>query len=202
MISCIILAGGKSERMGKDKRSLELEGKPFLERVLETAHNFSDEVIISLGSDDQIAGMKLEADKVAVDEVPDSGPLGGLMTALKLCEHKYTAVAPCDSPLLKAEVFMFMADRASGYDAVVPKNGELIEPLHAIYKVATMLSACQEAFSEGYLGVTNALGRLDRVRYVNVEEFKDIDQELLTFFNVNYPRDLTKINELMRHEKR
>ncbi len=202
MISCIILAGGKSERMGKDKRSLELEGKPFLERVLETAHNFSDEVIISLGSDDQTLGMKLGTDKVAVDEVPDSGPLGGLMTALKLCEHEYTAVAPCDSPLLKAEVFRFMADRAPGYDAVVPKNGELIEPLHAIYRVAPMLSACQEAFSEGYLEVKNALGRLDRVRYVPVEEFKDMDQELLTFFNVNYPRDWTKINELMRHEKR
>ncbi len=202
MISCIVLAGGKSERMGRDKRSLELGGKAFLERALEAARGFSDDVILSLASRKQIAGFDLNIEKVAIDEAPYSGPLGGLIAGLKLCGHKYTAVVPCDSPLLKQEVFRFMADKALGYDAVVPKNGELLEPLHAVYKVAPMLAACEEAFSEGYLEVTNAIARLERVRYLPLEEFKAVDQGLLTFFNVNYPSDLNKLSELMGDEKR
>ncbi|MFQ5816013.1 MAG: molybdenum cofactor guanylyltransferase, partial [Candidatus Hydrothermarchaeaceae archaeon] len=137
-----------------------------------------------------------------IDEAQALGPMGGLLAALKLCGHKYTAVAPCDSPLLKAEVFRFMARKALGYDAVVPKREERLEPLHAVYKVTSMLQACQDAFSEGYLEVSNAVARLGRVRYMPVEEFKAVDQGLLTFFNVNYPRDLIELNELMEHEER
>jgi len=202
MISCIVLAGGRSERMGKDKRSLELGGKLFLEKVLETAHSFSDEVILSVGSNDQIADMELDVDKIAIDEVPDSGPLAGILAALKLCKYEYTAVAPCDSPLLRAEVIKFMSDKAQGYDAVVPQNKERIEPLHAVYKVAPMLSACQETFKEDRRDVRSAVKRLANVMYVPVEEFKTVDQTLLSFFNVNYPQDLTKLNELIGNEKR
>lgn len=202
MISCIVLAGGKSERMGRDKRSLEMAGKPFLKHALEAASSFSDDVILSLASRDQISGLDLNADKIAIDEAPHSGPLGGLIASLKLCAHKYTAVVPCDSPLLKPGVFRLMAEKASGYDAVVPRKGERLEPLHAVYKVASMLSASEEAFSEGQLEVSKAVARLKRVRYMSVDDFKSLDQGLLTFFNVNYPSDLTELNELTQDGKR
>ncbi len=197
MISCIVLAGGRSERMGRDKRALEVGGKSFLERALETARSVSDDVVLSVASRNQVPG-NLGTIKIAIDEAPNTGPLGGLLASLRLCRHEYAAVMPCDSPLLRAEVFKLMADKAKGYDAVVPRNGELIEPLHAVYKVKAMLAACEEAFSEGNLEVHGAIARLGKVRYVPVEELKAADQGLLTFFNVNYPKDLTKLSELIQ----
>jgi molybdopterin-guanine dinucleotide biosynthesis protein A len=201
MISCIILAGGKSERMGQAKGSLEIEGKSFLIRICEAARRFSDDVILSLASREQFEGMDLGIDKVAIDEFPNSGPLGGMFSALKLCSHKYTAVAPIDSPLLNADVYRYMAKKALGYDGVVPKWNDRIEPLHAVYRSNSMLQACRRTLAEGYLQVSNAVARLSRVRYIPIEDFKVFDPELLTFFNVNYPRDLKKLNEMIEREK-
>ncbi len=202
MISCIVLAGGKSERMGRDKRFLRIGRKQFLEKALETASKLSDDVILSLAAQEPLELRKFKKVKLAYDEVPHKGPLGGLISSFKLCVHEYAAVMPCDSPLLKQEVFSRMAEMAQGYDAVVPRKGAQLEPLHAVYKVKPMLAACESAMANGSHEVSGAVAKLEKVRYVPVEEFKALDEGLLTFFNVNYPEDLTEMGELVRHEKR
>ncbi|MEE8167744.1 MAG: molybdenum cofactor guanylyltransferase [Candidatus Hydrothermarchaeales archaeon] len=196
MISCIVLAGGKSERMGRDKRLIKVKGKYLLERVLEAAGQFSDDVILSLCSKEQLpADITITAPKIALDELPLKSPLVGILSGLRLCSNEYAAVVPCDSPFLKPGVFQLMAEEARGHDAVVPKRGDLLEPLHAVYNVQAMIAACEAGVKADSLGVSAAIARLEKVKYIPIEAFKGIDEKLLTFYNVNYPEDLNALED-------
>lgn len=197
--SCIVLAGGRSRRMGMDKKSMELGGKTFLERVLEGAREVCDEVIISVASEAQrrvVGDMTLAGAVTVVDEV-SIGPLGGLLTALKRCTREYALVLTCDSPAPRSGVLRQMLVEIGPHDALVPKDGAHLYPLQALYRVEPLLAACEEALGRGIRDVKGAIARMADVRYISVEEFRGRDRELLTFFNVNTPRDLERLKALM-----
>ncbi len=196
MTSCIVLAGGKSERMGRDKKLLEFKGKPLLHHVLEAVGEFSEEIILSLAREEELPLGGLSVSRIAVDEVQDKGPIGGVLSGLRQCSNDYAVVVPCDSPFLEPEVYRYMLGEAPGHDAVVPKKGGRLEPLHAVYKVQPMVEACEAAIKEGSLEMREVITRLGEVKYIPVEVFKKYDEGLLTFCNVNDPRDLKLLERL------
>ncbi len=197
MSSCIILAGGESSRMGKDKRFLKMDGEYFLSRVVDRAREFADHIIISLGQGEEVEKAADVADaSIVTDGIRGVGPLMGILTGLKNCEEEYCAVVPCDSPFIEPEIFRFMFSVSKGYDAVVPSIGtDKIEPLHAVYRVSSMIQACEKVLEDGRRGVREAIEELDRVNYVPARDLKRYDKELLTFLNANRPEDLKKIEE-------
>ncbi len=198
--SCIVLAGGRSRRMGTDKKSVELGGKTFLERVVESARGVCGEVIVSVASEAQkrgVEGMALGGAAAVVDEAGPIGPLGGLLTVLKRCTCEYVLVLTCDSPAPRSGVLRRMLEEIGSHDALVPRDGDCIHPLQALYRVGPLLSACEEALGRGIRDVKGAIARMADVRYISVEEFRAQDRELLTFFNVNTPRDLERLKALL-----
>ena len=198
--SCIVLAGGRSRRMGMDKKSMELGGKTFLEKVVESARGVCDEVIVSVASETQrreVEGMALGVAAAVVDEWGPIGPLGGLLTALKRCTGEYALVLTCDSPVLRSGVLRRMLAEIGDHDALVPRDGDYIHPLQALYRTGPLLAACEETLGGGARDVKGAIARMADVRYISVEEFRAQARELLTFFNVNTPRDQERLRALL-----
>ena len=157
MKSCIILCGGMSQRMGKDKGSMFVQGKPMALHVLEAVENVVDEVVLVLRDEKQIeaykkllksfeidfnADSKLSLDlRICTDIIKDQGPLVGILTGLSNIKSNEALVLPCDSPFVSKsfvlKIFSFY-DEDKGenkFDAVVPRWSDgRIEPLHSIYK--------------------------------------------------------------------
>lgn len=186
-VSCIILAGGRSTRMGKDKKSLMFRGKTFLEHAVEVARTLSDEVTVSVGNREQIAEVEslgLKGVSIAVDILPGKGPLMGLYSALRKSSREYAVVMPCDSPSLDPKVYRLMITERQGYDAVIPRSGELIEPLHAVYRVKPTIRALEDAIRSREWELHKAVLRL-KTKYI-----------MASFHNVNTLEDLEKLYEL------
>jgi molybdenum cofactor guanylyltransferase len=126
----IILAGGKSNRMGKDKGFIKYAGKYLIEYPLEICRSICDEILISTGNREyERFGYPL-----IKDEYAGIGPIGGIYSALKRASNHQTILLPCDTPLLKKEMFELLLRNTNDADLVVPYTGEsVMEPLCACY---------------------------------------------------------------------
>ncbi|MGZ7159965.1 MAG: molybdenum cofactor guanylyltransferase, partial [Methanobacterium sp.] len=146
MKSIIILCGGRSTRMGKDKCSLLFKWKPMILHVYDEVKDIADGIIIILRDLEQVNeyGKLLKVEKntvIVTDESKDQGPLVGIFSGLSNIKSDKALVLPCDSPYISKEFIfkMFKFMDGSGFDAVVPlwDDGH-IEPLHSIYKKDTL----------------------------------------------------------------
>jgi molybdopterin-guanine dinucleotide biosynthesis protein A len=191
MLSCIVIAGGKSKRMGMDKKFIKVKGKAFIEHAVTAAEKIGEEVIIVLGSEKEKKKIRL-GNLVVVDEEEGKGPLMGMLTGLKKCKGKYALVLPVDTPLMEPKVLEYIVEQRHGYDAVIPKNGEHIHPLHAVYKVKAMIDACYKTLQEGNMSVHIAAKRLKKIMFIPVDELRKYDKDLLTFKSINTPEDLKR----------
>lgn len=198
MISALIVSGGRSARMGRDKRFLEIDGRPFIELAVRVAREFADEVIIVAGSKEQMEDVKalgIEDAAIAVDVKEGIGPVMGVLTGMHAAKGDWAVVMPTDAPMMNVEVFRHMLDRREGYDAVVPADGEHLEPVHAVYRRRAMAEACMWALEvEGEkASLHNIVRGLGKVNYIPVEDFREYDGELLTFYNINTQEDLEEV---------
>lgn len=190
----IILAGGASKRMGKDKALLPVKGVPMIKRVVDVALKISSEVIIVTNgrrSSKNISNVIGDGVTIIEDEERGWGPLMGILTGCKKARAEYVAVVPCDAPFLNPKVLSELFKRAEGHDAAIPlwPNG-FLEPLHSVYKREAVLKVVEELIKKGSRSIVHLIESLKDVIYVPIEELKLIDEKLLTFFNVNTPRDL------------
>ena len=130
-IGAVILAGGKSRRMGENKAFLTLEGKTFLARISEQLGGF-EEVLLSADSADKYECENLQ---VVEDIYPDCGPISGLYSALCVCRSDYLLAVSCDMPLFPKELAQYMSELVAGpYDAFVAvTRDERRQPLCTIY---------------------------------------------------------------------
>lgn len=190
----VILAGGASRRIGRDKALLPVKGIPMIKRVVDVALKISSEVVIV--TSDRRASRSISSvvgDEVIIveDEEKGWGPMMGIFTGCKRLRAEYVAVVPCDAPFLNQRVLLELFKRAEGRDAAIPlwPNGYL-EPLHSVYRRQAVLELAEELIKKGSRSIVQLIKSLKDVVYVSVEELKLVDEKLLTFFNVNTPRDL------------
>ena len=194
LVSTIILAGGKSRRLGTDKALLEFEGQPIIGRVLKRLRRLSDDVIIV--AKDTAAYAQFGA-RLATDVYPGHGALVGLHAGLRAARHPSALAVACDMPFLDLRLLRFMIVAGKAYDVVMPRIGGLPEPLHALYRVERCLPAIEQSLDSGQFKMTSFLPRL-RVRYLEQHEVDLLDPERLSFFNVNTPEDWQRGQELAR----
>ena len=105
-LSAIIIAGGKSRRMGFDKTKMIYQGQSMLQKSVELAGYFSTDIIIS---SNRLPEMDIP---VLADKIPDIGPLGGLHTCLKRIKNPKALVLPADMPLLDEQVLEYLIKKA------------------------------------------------------------------------------------------
>ncbi len=186
----IILAGGKNLRLGRNKAFEVIKGTTIIERVYERLKPISSQIIIVTSWAQFDIELDLQADIVA-DIYPEVGPLGGIYTGLTASISDVNIVAACDMPFLNTELLSYMTKVLGEYDAVVPRlSNTLIEPLHAVYS-KKCLSRIDRRINAKQLSIHAFLDEVN-VRYLEEEESRRIDPELLSFFNINYQTDLDK----------
>ena len=199
-ISCIVLAGGKGLRLGQDKASEIIGGKSLLERVVSRLASFNSDILIVSAS--ERASPRLNAYprlKAVTDIYLGKGPLGGIYAGLKASDSLYNLVVACDMPFLNQALLRYMVQVSAGFDLVIPRWGELIEPLHAVYS-KSCLAPIESLLKQGDLRIRQ-LFALVKVRYVEAEEIERYDPRHLSFFNVNTEADLKKARELDREKE-
>lgn len=150
--SAVILAGGKSSRMGRDKAFLPYQGSPLIGRALDIVRGAgADEVLIS-----GRAGQDFSATScpVLLDLVPDCGPLGGIERALSVAKHPLVLVLAVDLPYMTPEFLRWLAARCSEATGAVPILSEQAEPLAAFYpkQARSILTRLMEAGQFGARG--------------------------------------------------
>ena len=199
-ISCIVLAGGKGERLGRNKILHNVGGQTLLERVTWCLSTFDSDIILVVAADQlppQLTGYpKLRA---AVDVYPGKGPLVGIYTGLMASNTFYNIAVAGDMPFLNQALLRYLAEVSAGFDIVVPRFGDMVEPLHAIYSKGC-LAAIEYLLERGILRIDQLLGLL-KVRYVGVEEIDWFDPGHLSFLNVNTEADLKKAREIEEVDK-
>ena len=129
-ITGIILAGGKSSRMGTDKGFLKLNGKLFIEHIINVLSPFVSEIIIvSNNTDYDVFNVKR-----INDLIEDAGPLAGLFSGLKASNSEKNIVLSCDIPLIHSEVISLLINEKNSTSEIIQieSNGKTM-PLIALY---------------------------------------------------------------------
>ncbi len=122
--------------------------------------------------------------------------MGGIYTGLAVSNSLYNLVVACDMPFLNQALLRYMIQLSANFDLVVPRLGNMIEPLHAIYS-KDCLTHIEYLLKQGELGVRQ-LFTLVKVRYVEADEINRFDPKHLSFFNINTETDLKMARELAR----
>ena len=201
-ISVVILAGGTSRRLGRDKAAEPFGHETMLRRVARRASESvgSNDVVIVVANIGQ--SEKAPANiphRLVVDSWPGSGTLGGIYTGLEAARNEWALVVACDMPFLSAPLLRYMTGLRDGVAAVVPVIGERPEPTHALYS-QWCIPAISQRLQAGQLKASGFLESV-RVRYVEEDEARRFDPELLSFFNVNRPEDLARAVEIAAQER-
>ena len=187
MYSVVILSGGKSSRMGTDKRLLLWHGSPLLKRLIDGFPECDDRMLSVC--------TVLENDpseiRCVADIYPGSGPLAGIHAALAAMRHEILFVTSCDAPLVDARTAEAMFPYLAGYDAVVPRSEDGREhPLIALYRKHTEKEA-EERLKRGERRMTAFAAALNTF-YVPCEV---LPYGELTVANLNTPSDIIQLEE-------
>ncbi len=196
-ITAVILAGGQSRRLGRDKAVEPFGGEPLIRRAIRRAVDAvsASEVVVVVA--DTARGMALPLDpehRTAVDVFPDCGSLGGIYTGLHAAQTDWSLVVACDMPFLSGPLLAQMAAMRDGVDAVVPEIDGRPEPTHALYS-RRCLPAIEERLRARELKISGFFDAVE-VRFVPEAEVRQFDPDLLSFFNINRPEDLARALEL------
>src|SRR4030042_1894023 len=190
------LAGGKGERLGRDKLSETVGGRPLLQRVIDTLGLVSDRIVIVIarGQSEPIISSTTET-KITTDLYPGKGALGGIYTGLASSASCHNLVVAADMPFLSPSLLGYLMRLSADYDVVMPRVSGEIEPLHAVYS-RNCLAPIQHQLDEGSLKIRDFLQRV-RVRYVEGAEIEGLDPKHLSFFNINTSADLRRAESLL-----
>ena len=199
-MSSIILAGGHSSRLGQDKRSLVLAGEGLLQRLIVRLSQLEGEILVVLAHGEANRFLPYHRNvKVATDLHPGKGPLVGIYSGLKLSRDPHSVVVACDMPFLNIKLLRYMKGLVPGFDVVIPRVGDLLEPLHAVYSRSS-LGVMERMLGDGNFKVSNLL-EMVRVRYVEESEIASFDPEHLSLFNINTPADLQRAQQIVSREE-
>jgi molybdopterin-guanine dinucleotide biosynthesis protein A len=194
-ISAVILAGGHSTRLGRNKAFLKVNGQPLIERIIDRLAQVSDEIIIVTNDVERYE--HLEATVVA-DMYPGKAALGGIHSGLQTASHFHSLVVGCDMPFLNVPLLRYMQGLTAGHDVVIPRVAQYVEALHAIY-AKSCLPHIERQLEVGELQIMGLFSTV-RVAYVEQEEIEVFDPEHLSFFNINSQADLEKAREIWGKE--
>jgi molybdenum cofactor guanylyltransferase len=198
-VSCIVLAGGKSTRLGRNKIFETIGHRSLLERVIFCLTSLQCEITVVIASESSLPQLTNHPElKFVKDICPGKGTLGGIFTGLADSSTKYNLVVACDMPFLNLNLLRYIISLSEGYDVVIPQTKNILEPLHAVYS-RNCLSTIETLLQKDKLSVLE-LYPLVKVKYVTEAEIDRFDPQHLSFFNVNTEADLKAGIELARKE--
>jgi molybdopterin-guanine dinucleotide biosynthesis protein A len=189
-VTCAILAGGKSSRMGKDKATIEVCNKALIQQVYEKARHVFKKILIVSSLHEQFSGIEAP---IVKDIFPLRSSIVGIASALLSANTPYVFVLACDMPFVTAQSIEHVLKEVHGEDIVIPRTQYGFEALHAVYN-RSCLSIMLTRIGLQRLKVTDILPFLS-VREVG-EHPAFINKEISVFTNINIEEDLFLVQHL------
>ncbi len=184
-VTGVILTGGKSTRMGRDKAALTLDGQSLFERI----HQVFSQVCAQV----QIAGNRPDLATETLPAFADSYPgssLGGLHNALTNAQTEWVLVLPCDLPYPSAQLLQTLLAGRDGVQAVIPQTGQGIEPLVACYH-RSILPLIESRLQHKQLRLIDLLDDL-KICYLDEKSLPAGWRRAL--INLNHPQDVERLH--------
>ncbi|HEY0735547.1 MAG TPA: molybdenum cofactor guanylyltransferase [Herpetosiphonaceae bacterium] len=200
--SGIVVAGGRSRRLGQDKRRLKLwgeSGPTLLQHTIDLIAGLCAEVIVVLNDAEEWPQLPA---RIVGDVYPDGGALGGIYSGLAAASHEHALTVAADMPLLNIDLLRWMLAQPRDYDVLVPqlasgraRNRLGVESLHAIYSRRCLAPIARQLDA----GNPQVIGFFPEVRVQLVEPplIAQFDPNSDAFRNVNTPEDLDVVRELL-----
>lgn len=187
-ITGIILAGGKSSRMGSDKGMIQLNGKRFIEHILEALiPNVSDIIIIANNDNYNNLGYK-----VYEDIIKDHGPLGGIYTGLRNSKTENNIIVSCDIPFINSGLIKHIIKNMGRTDISVPVFEGNTEPLCAVY-TKEITGKIKDLIINNELKIHNVLKHFITTEVHITNKLDFYNKRLLA--NINTPEELKTSKE-------
>jgi molybdopterin-guanine dinucleotide biosynthesis protein A len=193
-MTSIILAGGKSLRLGRSKLLETIEGKSLIQWVVDRLASLSTEIIIATARGEVIPCSSAVRIKMVADIYPGKGPLTGIYSGLIASSSSQAIVVGCDMPFLSVGLLEYMTQILADFDIALPRIGEMVEPLCAVYS-RNCLAPIQELLEQDERQIRRLFSMV-KVRYVEEDEINSFDPEHLSFFNINSQDDLDRARKL------
>lgn len=195
-ISAVVLAGGKSSRMGQNKALLKLGDKTMIESVIDNLRPLFNEIILVTNHPEEytmLEDIRFIRDKMILEE---RNSLVGIYSALIEAHKKHVFVVPCDMPFLNQDLIRYMINESGEEDVLIPFIKEHYQPLHAIYgegciePIEKMLKKrnyrIKDFFQEVY------------IKTIDEEVISRFSEDLRCFINVNTYDEYLSLQKYLR----
>ncbi|CCQ94472.1 putative molybdenum cofactor guanylyltransferase [[Clostridium] ultunense Esp] len=179
-----LLAGGKSQRMGRNKALLPMGEMKNMERIIQKLHPYFEEMLLIANEPEEFKEFGLP---IFSDRHPGKGPLAGIHAGLISSSHEANLMVACDMPFVSGELAAFLIKLSEGYEAVVPRVGGVLHPLFAVYR-RSLIGKADRALQEGKLKLTDFLSTL-HVRFVDETDLPSFPDLRWILFNMNTPAE-------------
>ena len=184
-------------RLGRDKVLEVIGDSNLLQRVASQLSSFNKDIIVVIASGKSLPQFTgYPRFRIVTDIYPGKGALGGIYTGLATSNLLHNLVVACDMPFLNQPLLQYMVQVSPGFDLVVPRVGDWVEPLHAVYSKDCLIPI-ERLLKQGEIRV-RALFELVKVRYIEDDEVSRFDPKHLSFFNINTEADLETAQQLAK----
>lgn len=182
--SVIILAGGKSSRMGTAKCLLPFDGEPLIAHLVRRLASRFNDVVVVTAREQELPPLPV---RVVRDELPHQGPVGGIFYGLRAAAEEVSFVTACDAPFLNLALIEYLLSRLGDADVGVPFWQERLQPLHALYR-KSVLPFLKQQLEERQLRPTLFYDKV-KTRVIAEAELFAVDPAGLSFININTPAE-------------
>lgn len=186
----VILAGGKSSRMGQNKSLLKIGNKTIIELIVESISPIFNEIIIVTNSKDEynmLKDVKIVPDAFIKNE---TNSLIGLYTGILEAKNDYAFVVPCDMPFINRKLIEYMMNNTDNNDIIVPYINGHYQSLHAIYNKST-LNYIKSLYDKECYKINKLFEDFSQLKvkqiHNNILEDLKVDEDC--FLNLNTPED-------------
>ena len=197
--TAVILAGGKSSRMGQPKALLLFAGEPLIVHLVRRLGQLFSDIVVVAAPEQELPALP---STIVRDDVAHQGPVGGIYYGLKAARREICFVTSCDAPFLNLRLITYLMAQISDFDVVVPFTQDRYQPLHAVYR-KQLAPLLKEQLERGELRPIFLYDKV-RTRKITEAEMHPHDPESLSFLNMNTPEDyqaaLASWNERQRAE--
>lgn len=201
--SAIILAGGRSSRMGFDKQFIEINEKRLIEITAGRLAQIFDEIIIVTNRPEMHSCCQY---KLTSDIIKGKGPLGGIHAGLLAAESEFVFAIACDMPYINLDYIEHMKcvmessiEAGEDIDACITLKGEWIEPFNAFYR-KSLVKSIEEHLESDKRAVYSLLKQLNTT-YISEFEARRFSPDWSMFFNMNTMEELRQYSQVTQEEK-
>lgn len=182
--SAVILAGGKSSRMGQAKALLTFDGEPLIVHTVRRLAQLFPDIVVVAAPEQALPRLPVT---LVHDTVAYQGPVGGICYGLQAAQREVCFVTSCDAPFLQPALMTHLVSRSPGYDVVVPVWQDRLQPLHAVYR-RSVVPLLQGQLERGELRPILLYKKVPTLE-VNPDEIRQFDPAGHSFRNMNSPQD-------------